>query len=116
MLVDGPCEQLDSRVFEQLFTDGTDRCLNLFKNITNDEVDFIKAEYGVDVMDSAHVKMIMDDQFLLGFVVVDQAEELVYVVYDGHDYGFQTYTFPMLEREAKDSQRELISLYRAMSR
>ena len=36
------CEQLDSRVFEQLFTDGTDRCLNLFKNITNDEVDFIK--------------------------------------------------------------------------
>lgn len=84
--------------------------------ITKNEVDFIKAEYGVDVMDSAHVKMIMDDQFLLGFVVVDQAEELVYVVYDGHDYGFQTYTFPMLEREAKDSQRELISLYRAMSR
>lgn len=84
--------------------------------MTKNEVDFIKAEYGVDVMDSAHVKMIMDDQFLLGFVVVDQAEELVYVVYDGHDYGFQTYTFPMLEREAKDSQRELISLYRAMSR
>lgn len=84
--------------------------------MTKNEVDFIKAEYGVDVMDFSHVKMIMDDQFLLGFVVVDQAEELVYVAYDGHDYGFQTYTFPMLERETKDSQRELISLYRAMSR
>lgn len=36
------CEQLDSSVFEQLFADGTDRCLNLFKNITNDDDDFIK--------------------------------------------------------------------------
>ena len=84
--------------------------------MTKNEVDFIKAEYGVDVMDSAHVKMIMDDQFLLGFVVVDQAEELVYVVYDGHDYGFQTYTFPMLERDNATSDRELRALYRAMSR
>lgn len=84
--------------------------------MTKNEVDFIKAEYGVDVMDSAHVKMIMDDQFLLGFVVVDQAEELVYVVYDGHDYGFQTYTFPMLERDQATSDRELRALYRAMSR
>lgn len=84
--------------------------------MTKNEVDFIKAEYGVDVMDSTHVKMIMDDQFLLGFVVVDQAEELVYVVYDGHDYGFQTYTFPMLERDQATSDRELRALYRAMSR
>ena len=78
--------------------------------MTKNEVDFIKAEYGVDVMDSAHVKMIMDDQFLLGFVVVDQAEELVYVVYDGHDYGFQTYTFPMLEREALPGWTMCLSL------
>lgn len=31
------CEHLVPRVFEQLFTDGTDRCLALFKNITNDD-------------------------------------------------------------------------------
>lgn len=31
------CETLDSSVFEQLFTDETDKCLSLFKAITNDD-------------------------------------------------------------------------------
>lgn len=31
------CETLDPKVFEQLFTDGTDKCLTLFKTITNDD-------------------------------------------------------------------------------
>lgn len=31
------CETLDSSVFEQLFTDGTDKCLTIFKTITNDD-------------------------------------------------------------------------------
>lgn len=31
------CESLDEKVFEQLFTDGTERCLGLFKMATNDE-------------------------------------------------------------------------------
>lgn len=35
------CEELDNGVFEQLFPDGTDRCLGLFKTISNDEDAFI---------------------------------------------------------------------------
>ncbi|KAI4440812.1 hypothetical protein C824_003311 [Schaedlerella arabinosiphila] len=31
------CESLDQTVFEQLFTDGTERCLGLFQSITNDD-------------------------------------------------------------------------------
>lgn len=31
------CESLDQSAFEQLFTDGTERCLGLFKSITNDD-------------------------------------------------------------------------------
>lgn len=31
------CESIDQSAFEQLFTDGTDRCLGLFKNISNDD-------------------------------------------------------------------------------
>ena len=31
------CESLDPTVFEQLFTDGTEKCLGLFKSITNDD-------------------------------------------------------------------------------
>ncbi len=35
------CEKIDSNAFEQLFTDGTDRCLAVFKAVTNDEDLFI---------------------------------------------------------------------------
>lgn len=84
--------------------------------ITMNEVEFIKEQYGIDVMKPDHVKMIMDADFLLGFVVIDQSEEMVYVTYDGHGYGFQQYTYAMLNREQQMSQRELLSLYRAMSR
>lgn len=35
------CETLDQRVFEQLFENGTDKCLGLFKLVTNDEGTFI---------------------------------------------------------------------------
>ena len=31
------CESIEQSAFEQLFTDGTDRCLGLFKNISNDD-------------------------------------------------------------------------------
>lgn len=36
------CEKIDPLSFEQLFADGTERCLALFKNITNDEDLFIE--------------------------------------------------------------------------
>lgn len=35
------CETLDPHVFEQLFENGTDKCLGLFKEVTNDEGAFI---------------------------------------------------------------------------
>lgn len=35
------CEELDITVFEQLFPDGTEKCLSLFRTITNDEETFV---------------------------------------------------------------------------
>ena len=35
------CENLDPKVFEQLFTDGTERCLALLRTISNDEDAFV---------------------------------------------------------------------------
>ena len=37
------CDTIDSDAFEYLFSDGTDKCLSLFKNISNDENAFIAA-------------------------------------------------------------------------
>ena len=81
--------------------------------ITMNEVNYLKDQYGIDIMRSDHVKMLMDADFLLGFVIIDQANEMVYVTYDGHGYGFQQYTYNMLERAAEISQREMMQLYRA---
>lgn len=36
------CDNLDPSTFNQLFGDGTEKCLELFKTITNDEVTFVK--------------------------------------------------------------------------
>ena len=35
------CDTLNPAVFQQLFEDGTDKCLGLFSNITNDEEIFV---------------------------------------------------------------------------
>lgn len=35
------CETIDTKAFEQLFADGTEKCLGLFKTISNDEETFI---------------------------------------------------------------------------
>ena len=84
--------------------------------MTMNEVEFIRDQYGIDIMRPDHVSMIMDADYLLGFVIVDQANEMVYVTYDGHGYGFQQYTYAMLEREQVQSDRMMRELYRAMAR
>lgn len=83
--------------------------------ITMNEVNYLKDQYGIDIMRPDHVKMLMDADFLLGFVVIDQSNEMVYVTYDGHGYGFQQYTYAMLEREQQTSDRMLRELYRSFS-
>ena len=83
--------------------------------MTMNEVQYIKDQYGIDIMTPDHVRMIMDADYLLGFVIVDQANEMVYVTYDGHGYGFQQYTYAMLEREQQNSDRMMRELYRSFA-
>lgn len=83
--------------------------------ITMNEVNYLKDQYGIDIMRPDHVKMLMDADFLLGFVVIDQANEMIYVTYDGHGYGFQQYTYAMAEREQQTSDRLMRELYRSFS-
>ena len=84
--------------------------------LTMDAVQYIKDEYGIDIMTPDHVKMLMDASFLLGFVILDQANEIVYVTYDGHGGNFQQYTYDMLVREQELSNKTLRDLYRTLSR
>ena len=64
----------------------------------------------------SHISMLMDAGFLLGFVVLDQANEMAYITYDGHGGEFQQYTYAMLEREQQTTDRMMRELYRSMAR
>lgn len=84
--------------------------------ITMNEVDYIRDNYGIDLMKSGHIKMLMDQNFLLGFAILDQSNELVYVMYDGHNYQFQEYSYNQLEREQQTTDRMMRELYRSFGR
>ena len=58
----------------------------------------MKDAYNVDLMDPKNVKRIMDRYFLLGFVVVDESQELCYFIFDGES-EYQALSFKGLEKE-----------------
>lgn len=84
--------------------------------ITMNEVEYMKSQYGIDLMIMDHIRMIMDENFLLGFVILDQENELVYVTYHGHGEVMQTYSYAMLEREQQATDRMMRELYRSFAR
>lgn len=84
--------------------------------ITMNEVEYIKANYGIDLMRTDHIRMLMDTNFLLGFAILDQSNEIVYVMYDGHNFQFQEYSYDQLEREQQTTDRMMRELYRSFGR
>lgn len=85
--------------------------------ISAEEVEFIKSEYGYDLMDKRLVNKIMDTYFLLGFVILDPSTEIAYLMFDGN-IDFQTITFDGLNRENSNSRnvdaKEIIKLMNRM--
>ena len=97
------CDTLDPKVFEQVFSDGTERCLALLRSITNDEDTFIKrlakatTDLRIDDWDDHTLDLCMENlqryknkaeafRDDMGRAIQDQSQENSYVV-----------TFPSLE-------------------
>jgi len=70
--------------------------------ITKEEVKRIKNEYGVDIMDRTQVKKLMDIYYLLGFVVVDEINDLAYF-WESSMQDWQTLSFSALEKGKSSS-------------
>lgn len=66
--------------------------------ISIEEVNAIRVEHGFDLMDVKMMKKIMNEYFLLSFVIVDNSQELATFLFDGQDEP-QTLSFSALERE-----------------
>jgi hypothetical protein len=68
--------------------------------VSKEEIEYIRSEFGYDLMDLNVLKKIMDTYFLLGFVVVDNSTQIVHFLFDGHN-DFQSVSFSGLENATR---------------
>lgn len=83
--------------------------------VTQEEVDYIKNQYGFDLMNPGFVKKIMEKFFLLCFIVVDDAIEVAHFKYDGQS-SYQTVSYTGLEKENANSARQFKDILKAVQR
>jgi hypothetical protein len=73
----------------------------------------MKDAYDIDLLRASNVAKIMDRYFLLGFVIVDESQELVHIMFDG-DRDFQVLSFNGLERE-NSNKNEFKDIYKMIN-
>ena len=78
-----------------------------------EEVLEIQDAYNVDLMDTRVVRKIMDRYFLIGFVIVDESQELCYFIFDGEN-DYQALSFKGLERE-NNNKNDFKDIYKMIN-
>ena len=66
--------------------------------ITNEEVEYIRDNFAIDLKDERMAIKLISTLFLMGLVIVDEAAGTLYAMYDG-DKSFQLFSIDVLERE-----------------
>lgn len=66
--------------------------------ISSYEADILQSKYGIDIRRDTIVRMLMNNLFLMAFVIMDEGSGTVSVFYDG-DQTYQTYAIETLERD-----------------
>ena len=66
--------------------------------ISSYEADILQSKYGIDIRRDTIVRMLMNNLFLMAFVIMDEGTGTVSVFYDG-DQTYQTYAIETLERD-----------------
>lgn len=78
-----------------------------------EEVMEIKDTYNVDLMDPRCIRRLMDRYFLLGFVVVDESQELCYFMFDGEN-EHHALSFKGLEKE-NNNKNDFKDIYKMIN-
>ena len=86
---------------------------NASVTVTMDEVQIIRSQYGYDLTDPKLVIKIMQEYFLLSFVIVDSSQELAMFLFDGENH-FQTMSFAGLERE-NNNKNDFKEIYKLIN-
>lgn len=75
--------------------------------ITSYEYNTILNEYGFDLKNITFAKKIMDELYLMAFIIMDEATQTVDILLDGSRTGFQTYSLDILEKETTMNSNKL---------
>lgn len=71
--------------------------------ISQNEVDFIKKEYHIDITDVRNTKVIMEQYNLLGMSIADESLEIAKFMWDTGEDLWENVSFGNLERESNDN-------------
>ena len=84
--------------------------------MSQDEVEYIKKNYNVDLERAATACGLFESYNLLGIVIVDEALEVAKFIYNETDPMWETISFNHLEREASDNTyKKVVNLMTKMS-
>lgn len=83
--------------------------------ISQEEVDYIKVNFGYDLNDIKMIDKIMREYFLLGFVIVDNSTQIVHFLFDGKS-NFESVTFTGLEREGSNKANDFKEMLKLVNR
>lgn len=83
--------------------------------ITKQEVDYIKDNYGIDFMNIRDVDEVIDELFLISFIVVDTASQICHFKYEASD-DYESVSFSGLERENSSDERKFKEMLKALNR
>ena len=84
--------------------------------ITQDEVDYIKQNFNVDLNNPAKANYLMSQYNFMGIVIVDETFEVARFLFDGNDH-YDDLSFANLERETGDSSyKKVVNLISKINR
>jgi len=83
--------------------------------ISAEEVELIKSEFGFDLYNPIFFNKIMNEYFLLGFVIVDNSSQVAHFLFEDQT-NFQTVTFSALEKSAVNDERKFKEMLKLVNR
>lgn len=75
--------------------------------ISSYEYNEILNNYGFDLKNVSYAKKVMDELFLMGFIIADETTQTIDMLLDGSTNGFQTYSLDTLQREVTMNSNKL---------
>jgi hypothetical protein len=80
-----------------------------------EEVDYIKSNYGFDLLEDSLGEKILEEYNLLQLVIVDSSAEVVHFLIDG-EHRYSVTTYKGLERQQGEADKQFKEILRAVNK